>query len=777
MKNLLFFVFIGITFFGCNLMNKPSNNVVAVEYVKPITKNIDYQSDIKPILENRCVVCHSCYNSPCQLKLSSYAGLDRGATKKVIYSTRLAETDPTRLFMDANSTEEWRQKEFFSVTDTAAFEEGSLAMLMLSQKRIQPESSGIYISEKNLTCPQTKKELNKFFKENPHKGMPYGFPGLKEEEYSLLMTWLSEGAKSGAPVVKAADPNIEKWEEFLNKADIKTQVMSRYVYEHLFIGHIYFPNDRSRFYELVRSKTAPNEPIDVVATRYPFDAPGCEKVYYRLREITSTIVDKTHMVYEFSDEKMKRYKSLFLELEWNKEPYLPSYDIEISANPFLAFNQIPAKSRYEFLLDNVYYMMSTFIKGPVCNGQTALDVIHDHSWIMFLDPKYDLSVRNNDFLINSFKNLRLPNQVGSNVKPVKGMFGQNFSKGAIKYYQYRGDEYQKAYKDGLNLDFLWKDEKNNSSLLTVYRHFDSGSVHKGALGDLPRTLWVVDYPLLERIYYSLVAGFDVFSGGTQKILIREYMNRLRIEAESNFLDFLPETVRKETFDSWYIGTASKFVTNYHTTTIETAIDYKTEKYKEEFTLMAMDKFGVKKDAINYSKDVDYGKNVLKDINTKNEVERAFSYLSQSIIPSYVIAFDLKYINLAHIRIRMNDGEDLMYSMVINRWHDNVSFIFNEDLRLDPEKDRINFIEGFVGSYPNIYLDLDQQEVPEFFEMLSNHSKESEEYFKRVERFTVNRSAKDFWTVYDWFQNRYYESDKLNAGLFDLNRYYPRVEKH
>jgi len=30
-----------------------------------------YLNEVKPILENRCVVCHGCYDAPCQLKLTS----------------------------------------------------------------------------------------------------------------------------------------------------------------------------------------------------------------------------------------------------------------------------------------------------------------------------------------------------------------------------------------------------------------------------------------------------------------------------------------------------------------------------------------------------------------------------------------------------------------------------------------------------------------------------------------------------------------------------------
>lgn len=36
----------------------------------------------KPILDNRCVVCHACYDAPCQLKMTSAEGIDRGRAKR-----------------------------------------------------------------------------------------------------------------------------------------------------------------------------------------------------------------------------------------------------------------------------------------------------------------------------------------------------------------------------------------------------------------------------------------------------------------------------------------------------------------------------------------------------------------------------------------------------------------------------------------------------------------------------------------------------------------------
>ena len=53
---------------------------------------------------------------------------------------------------------------------------------------------------------------------------------------------------------------------------------------------------------------------------------------------------------------------------------------------------------------------------------------------------------------------------------------------------------------GYTLDDIWDgDGRNPNALLTVFRHFDSAVVMKGAAGDLPKTLFVLDYPLLERL--------------------------------------------------------------------------------------------------------------------------------------------------------------------------------------------------------------------------------------------------------------------------------------
>ena len=41
----------------------------------------DYPPEVKATMEQRCMVCHGCYDAPCQLKLDAWEGLQRGASK------------------------------------------------------------------------------------------------------------------------------------------------------------------------------------------------------------------------------------------------------------------------------------------------------------------------------------------------------------------------------------------------------------------------------------------------------------------------------------------------------------------------------------------------------------------------------------------------------------------------------------------------------------------------------------------------------------------------
>ena len=141
--------------------------------VKASAPTISYLDDVKPVLDQRCVVCHSCYNAPCQLKLGSFEGIDRGGSKATVYSSsRLRPQAPSQLFMDAQTTSEWREKGFSSVLENAAQGDfnDSILLELLEAKREQPVPTGEYHPEaSDLVCPATRPELSKFLAEHPER--------------------------------------------------------------------------------------------------------------------------------------------------------------------------------------------------------------------------------------------------------------------------------------------------------------------------------------------------------------------------------------------------------------------------------------------------------------------------------------------------------------------------------------------------------------------------------------------------------------------------------
>ena len=52
----------------------------------------------------------------------------------------------------------------------------------------------------------------------------------------------------------------------------------------------------------------------------------------------------------------------------------------------VALIDLVRRNLYRHLLDDAQYFTMTFIRGPVCRGQVAVDVIEDHFFVSYLDP-------------------------------------------------------------------------------------------------------------------------------------------------------------------------------------------------------------------------------------------------------------------------------------------------------------------------------------------------------------------------------------------------------
>jgi len=740
----------------------------AVESLPPNT--IDYWTQVKPIVDKRCVVCHGCYDAPCQLKMSSIEGIERGASEMMVYNTKRIKAAPmTRLFEDAHSVAGWREKGFYPVlnehADTLdANREAGVMYRMLELKEQNPlpnvqqlpKSFDLSLDRKQFCAkPET---FDKFARKHPLWGMPYALPGLPGEERDILTRWIEQGAPyvARSPLAPEYIEQIDHWEKFLNGDSLKEQLASRYMFEHLYLAHLYFPDvDELKFFTLVRSATPPGEPVQLIATRRPFNDPGVERVYYRFQEVLNSIVSKTHLPYRLDEQRMQRWQSLFVD-----EPYvveqLPSYDEKYASNPFRTFDVLPVRARYEFMLDEAQFTIMNFIKGTVCRGQVALNVINDNFWVFFVAPDDSRAELIDDFLALQDENLTLPASKVDIYRPIahwKKYAKQQRAMLAAKD-QLLADNFTES--DPLDLDLVWDgDGVNNNAALTIFRHFDSATVEKGLLGQPPKTAWLIGYSLLERIHYLLVAGYDVFGNVGHQVLTRLYMDFLRMEGEANFLLMLPEPARIRERNLWYQGVDDE-IKAYVTLPIfedksVPAIDYRTDDEKQElFDMLArrLDKVLPERHTMAAIED----SKIRKALDRLHELKGT----PATLMPETSFA-----------RIRGPSGDQYV-TIVHNRAHSNITSMLKEQKNRLPAEDTLAVIPGFIGAYPNIFYVIDATHLDNFVATIGN-MKTGSDYAGLVDRYGVRRTDPEFWSNSDNFHLAYWRRYPLSSGILDYNR--------
>ncbi|MFY1054739.1 fatty acid cis/trans isomerase [Ectopseudomonas khazarica] len=734
---------------------------------------ISYSDDVEPILTHKCVACHTCYDAPCQLNLGSGEGILRGASKQLVYDgTRTKAQATTRLYLDAQGEEAWRKRDFHSVLD-AQNGQAALIKRMLELGRSQPlepnaklpDNLDIAITRSN-TCP-TPGEFADYAQKNPHGGMPFAVTGLEDAEYATLEQWLEQGAQVSERAVQPSAEElrqVEAWEAFLNAPGARQNLVSRWLYEHLFLAHLHFDGgEPGHFFQMVRSRTPSGQAIDPIATRRPNDDPGTE-FYYRLWPIQGVIVHKTHITYPLDGEKLARVKALFFADDWTLDA-VPGYGAQRRANPFETFAAIPARARYQFMLDNAEYFVRTFIRGPVCRGQIATDVIRDNFWALFQDPEHDLYVTDAEYRREATPLLAMPGQF-DDIGDLLGLW-RNYRDKRNEYEDLRQD----AYADAPPADWAHIWSGNDNALLSIFRQHDSASVRKGLLGEIPQTLWWMDYPLLERTYYQLVVNFDVFGNVSHQAQTRLYFDLIRNGAEVNFLRLLPAESREGYLDDWYQNSGKlKMLLDY------TSVDHRSPSAlnlagrdpKQQFAEQLLARYATlnaRPDPINRCKGARcYREGLSKDLQ---HVEQTLARLTSRPAGGLKVIDQLPEATM--LRVELDDGSREIYSVLRNRAHSNVAFMLGEELRYQPRLDTLTIYPEVLSSYPNFLFRLPASEIDEFVRQMEGVTDQAS--FERiVERWGIRRSHPEFWRYFHDLSEHIRATQPLEAGVLDMNRY-------
>ncbi|OCW20118.1 fatty acid cis/trans isomerase [Pseudomonas sp. S3E12] len=734
---------------------------------------ISYTRDIQPIFTEKCVACHACYDSACQLNLGSAEGAARGATKVPVYDGERSQATPTtRLFYDAFGKQAWQQKGFYSVLDAQGSQAALMARMLelghtaaLKPNARLPEEIVLGLNRENMCA--TPGEFNAYAGAHPKEGMPLAVTGLSDQQYQTLQRWLASGApidqQGVAPSAREA-AQVLQWENLLNAPGARESLVARWLFEHLFIAHLYFEDgEPGHFFQWVRSRTPSGQPIDLINTRRPNDDPGT-RVYYRLWPVEGVIVHKTHITYPLSAEKMARIKALFYSGDWQVSA-LPGYGPGRRANPFETFEAIPAQARYQFMLDNAEYFVRTFIRGPVCRGQIATDVIRDNFWALFQAPDHDLYITDARYR--------------GQATPLLAMPGQNDDVGSVLslWLEYRDkrNQYEALRRDSYadlpapSWSTLWAG--NDNALLSIFRHFDSASVNKGLIGEVPQTLWLFDYPLLERTYYQLVVNFDVFGNVSHQAQTRLYFDLIRNGAEQNFLRLMPANSRDAFMDDWYQNSGKiKLWLDYEAIDDDTptALHLDKKDPKRDFANQLLARYGdlnASPDPINRCGGAFCSRDGIDP--ALQDAEQALSRLTSRPAAGLKVIDQLPEATM--LRVETASGKRVVYSLLRNRAHSNVAFLLGEAYRYQPGLDTLTLYPGVLSSYPNFMFNIPAQEVPEFVAEMER-AKDANRFEKIVDRWGVRRSHPLFWQYFHDLSQYIRETTPVEEGVLDMNRY-------
>ncbi len=348
----------------------------ANRFAEPIKDQ--YFGDVQPAVAHVCAGCHACATAGCNAKMTDSVGMQRGANDISAVPLHVLGTDDLRPEA-TNTPESAKEAGFYPVfqggRDSIAYKLISAALDhntvegfdTKDGKKLYDSGAISYRWNALRTASNAVKRLH----ESPGAGMPLAVKLTEKEvqELQAVLKWIEDGAPEPTAEAKAIaetplDPvAVKKWEDFFNQDTTKGKLSMRYIYEHIGFGKFHIDDSATGlgdYFEIVRSRTK-DGPIDEIVTETD-NADPKGKFYYRLKKHTGTIMAQDTTLFRLTDKVKDRWEEQFLKGDWDPGAKIPGYETK---NPFKNFEQLPAKIRYQFMLENNHALIEAMVKGAV----------------------------------------------------------------------------------------------------------------------------------------------------------------------------------------------------------------------------------------------------------------------------------------------------------------------------------------------------------------------------------------------------------------------------
>jgi hypothetical protein len=220
---------------------------------------------------------------------------------------------------------------------------------------------------------------------------------------------------------------------------------------------------------------------------------------------------------------------------------------------------------------------------------------------------------------------------------------------------------------------------------------------------------------------------------------------------------LPVDVRRSEARDWYAGASEKqhsylFGSRFNSAA-PTGISYLTDNAKQELYGILQQRLAP---VLNHSFDLEQAGVPAKQRKALQELAD-LKGLPLSQVPEMV------YLNVQAI-----DGTDFYYTVLHNAVHRNITSLFSEKKNLAPEEFTLTVVSGFIGSYPNAYWKVAEQDLPDLVADIAALTDETS-YTTLMDRYGVRRTSAVFWQHSDKVIAAHEAADPLANGLLDYNR--------
>jgi hypothetical protein len=749
-----------------------------------------YVDHVQTALSRRCAVCHSCTNGPCQLNMTSFAAITRGVSSVNPYKFGLFDTFPTRV-ADNRPLSEWRSRGFRSVlpdagsdpkesvffkalelgdknVPSASRDEGPLDMTTV-RALAKAHDDGAYV------CPATGAEYANLVSQHPMGGMPWGLPAVDADDHATLENWVLAGAPGPSPEAQHAiaspqrtamskmDPAaiIAAWEAFFDAGDLRGQLVSRYLFEHLYSANIHFEENPGEFYRLVRSRTGAPDAIDAIITDEPVDDPSWSgRVHYRLQKIDRVIEGKTHVPWPVSMSDLDHLERLFYQTPWSVSS-LPDYS---SRNPFENFEPIPAAARSQFMIENAKVLYAGFARGPICLIQAASYAVDEYFWIWFVKPESDPSVLQPKLGLDSYATFfSKDGNLVSGVPVLGDKYGEPTYRAAF-------EKTLRALKpNGIGLDDVWTGgpAHNPNAWLTVHRNqvsVDVNTTLERPITGMPHSVWLITYANFERMYYNAVAEYKYWGSLKHQNDSFNWQIYTRTEAEDLYTSLFPDQSYRDTLRSKFTSFGGMLYNKLFT-------DYAKGRPSASPTLHTEDDFGRAlyaqmsgtlgpADRLNHWPDDSLPSKVLPTIATTDDFEAGLRTLTAREAP-----FAGYMPNVVHLRL----GGQYLYTLLAVRGYRGDKISTAEASARQRQHDTMVAVAGLSAYEAHLFVDLPFEKASAFLTDLGNVG-DLTAWNAFEARYGIARNSAQLWPFVDWLNHWQEQNIPVRAGLLEMRVY-------